>query len=266
VNETTELKTSVEVMRIRKPSRILGELYEHLDEVIVPGISTGEIDRKAAEFVRKRGARTAQLGFGGFPASTCTSVNNVAAHGLPRDDAPLESGDIVTVDCVIEVDGWHSDAAWTYTVGAAAAESRRLIRAAWRSTFAGIASCRAGQRLGAVADAVQRTARRFGCVVLPEFSGHGIGRGIHEDPSIPYSAAGASAGAPIVPGMVLTVEPVVSLGEDSATRRLNDGWSYVTRDGSRTAQYEHTVAVFSDRTEILTSGSRRGTVDYPPFT
>lgn len=256
------LKTQAEVLRMRRPALLLDALFKALDSHIAAGITTQRIAELCERFAEKNNARCPQKGYHGFPSPVCTSVNSVAAHGVPTTEA-LSEGDIVTVDCILNVDGWNSDAAWTYVAGRVDPDARRLVRAAWRATRDAVAACRAGNRLGRVADAAERAARSFGCSILTDFTGHGIGREIHEEPAIPFGSVFGD-GEPIVPGMVVTVEPVVTLGE-SMVKRCSDGIGYETADGSRSAQFECTVAVFANRTEVLTLPAETLESEFPPF-
>jgi len=192
------------------------------------------------------------------------TVNNVAAHGLPGEHL-LSEGDVITVDISADRAGWKADAAWTYAVGNLKAENRRLLRAAWRCTLAGARAAQPGARVGDVGAAIGREARRLGCTVVREFTGHGIGQALHEEPVIPHASA-AGTGPQIVPGMVFNVEPVVTLGSGAVTQ-LEDGWSYVTADGSVSAQYEVTVAVREESMAILTLGRLGDDLDTnaPPY-
>jgi len=206
----------------------------------------------------------AMKGYRGYPASICTSVNNVAAHGVPGNYI-LRDGDLVSIDISAQIEGWHGDGAWTYVVGEASPDARRLLKAAWQTTMAGIRAVRAGARLGDVGAAIKETARRYGCVVLDKFVGHGIGQGMHEEPLV-LNFGRRGTGQPIVPGMVLTVEPILCLGKPEA-HLLGDGWSIVTDDNSFCAQFEHTIAIFSDKTEILTfaTGEPKTEGEMPPY-
>ncbi len=258
------VKTGLEVHRMRRPSRIIEELLWSLKEVIRPGVSTREIDRFCENFIAERNAVSSLKGYQGFPASICASPNNVAVHGIPNDN-PLRDGDIVTIDVTLNVAGWHGDGAWTYLVGAGSPEKLFLLKAGMRMTnWPGLAA-RAGGRLGDVGAAIERTAGRLGCSVLEDFAGHGIGTSMHEDPIVANTGVKGS-GRPIVPGMVFTIEPILCLGKPEVNL-LEDGWTVVTRDGGPTAQFEHTLAVFRDRTEVLTLSSRdiRTIIDGPPY-
>lgn len=254
------LKTSADVSRMRTPGRLLARIFRELGGLMAPGLRAAEIEAFCASRLEAAGAELSQ-GALGFPGAACVSIDNVAAHGVP-DDRMLEDGNLVTVDISTRIHGWASDAAWTYVVGPGSADARRLLRAAWKTTNAGIAACRAGRRLGDVAAVIEHTAARQGCSVVREFTGHGIGRGLHEAPAVPNAGA-PGTGEPVVPGMVITVEPVLSLGS-GAVRKLDDGWSYVSADGALTAQFEHTIAIFSRHTEVLTFDGEPGG-DAPPF-
>jgi methionyl aminopeptidase len=256
------LKTSLDISRIRRPSRALSQVFMDLKTVMKPGVTTLDIERFCVRKFNEFHAIPSQAGYRGFPSPICTSPNSVAAHGIPNS-MPLEDGDIITVDIVLAIDGWHSDSAWTYLVGTPKADRLRLLKAAWQATMAGIGVLKAGNRLGDVGDAIGRVAKKFGCSVIEDFAGHGIGEAMHEDPIVSNSGT-RGVGQPIVPGMVLTVEPILSLGKP-AIKFLDDGWTAVTEDGCPTAQFEHTVAIFHNRNEILTFSGFEPNIDLPPF-
>jgi methionyl aminopeptidase len=258
------LKTSVDVARIRRACRVAERCLQHLKEHIGPGMTTAGLDGIAAEFLRKSGADAALKGYRGFPGSICTSVNNVAAHGIPSGHV-LEEGDVLSVDITVRVDGWHGDAAWTFLVGQGGPDARRLLKAAWKANLAGLRAARAGGRIGDVGSAIQAEARRLGCSVIEDYVGHGIGRAMHEDPMV-LNFGERDTGTRIVAGMVFTVEPMVNLGGPEV-RVSPDGWTLATTDGSLSAQFEHTVAVFRDHSEVLTfsGGDIFAHVDFPPF-
>jgi methionyl aminopeptidase len=258
------LKTSVEMQRIRRPSRVLEELFRDLRAKIVPGVTTKKLSAYCEQSILAKKALPALKGYRGFPAAICASVNHVAVHGIPND-TPLCAGDIITVDITISIDGWHSDSAWTYIVGETSEENRRLIKAAWKATIAGILAVKAGGRFGDIGAAIERTAKGFGYSILEDFAGHGIGRALHEDPIVVHTGT-RGVGQPIVPGMVFTIEPILCLGKPEV-RTLEDGWTVTMRDGSPAAQFEHTIAVFRDRTEIMTytADGIHANIDSPPF-
>ena len=242
-------KTSVDVARIRRACRVAEKCLRYLAPCVRPGISTAELDNLAGRFLAENGAGSALRGYRGFPGYICTSVNNVAAHGIPSN-RELETGDVLSLDITANVEGWHGDAAWTFLVGAAAPDGRRLLRAAWQASLAGIRAAGAGGRMGDIGSAIQEAARKLGCSVIEDYVGHGIGRAMHEDPMIPNFGA-PDTGLRIVPGMVFTVEPMLTLGM-SAVHVSSDGWTLVTTDSSLSAQFEQTVAIFRDYTEVLT--------------
>ena len=252
-------KTSVDVARIRRACRVAEKCLRYLAPCVRPGVTTAELDHLAATFLQENSAQSALRGYRGFPGTICASVNNVAAHGIPTSRA-LERGDVLSVDITAAVNGWHGDAAWTFLVGEAGPDARRVLRAAWQASIAGIAAALAGSRLGDVGAAIQESARRQGCSVIEDYVGHGIGRAMHEDPMIPNFGA-RDTGMRIRPGMVFTIEPMLTLGAGDV-RVSTDGWTLVTRDGSLSAQFEHTVAVFRDYTEVLTF-SRGTPLDFP---
>lgn len=257
-------RTSLEILRLARPAAHLGYLFRAIRPLMVPGVRTAELDTYCRQFLAERQMHPVHHGYRGFPAAACISINAVAAHGLPGNVA-LHDGDVVTIDVGAGYAGWTADSAWTYTVGRVGTDQRRVLRGAWRSCLAGVRACRAGKRIGDVGAAVQRAAREHGCNVISEFTGHGIGHVVHEAPAVPHVGR-AGTGTRIVPGMVLNIEPVVSLGS-TEVEVLEDGWSYATRDGSLTAQFELTVAVFAGRTRILTLPELDTDDDYdlPPF-
>jgi methionyl aminopeptidase len=258
------LKTTMDVLRIKQSCRILEDTFHYLHSFIKPGITTSEINEIAHKFILKKGAEPGLKGYKGFPKTICTSVNNVAAHGIPGN-LKLENGDIISIDCSIIVDGWYGDAAWSYIVGTGEPDSIRLIRTAWQASVAGILAVKAGNHVGDIGYEINKKAEEKGCSVIKDYVGHGIGENIHEDPVIPnYGEKGQ--GQRIIPGMVFTVEPIVNLGS-SKIKVLEDGWTIVTIDSSLSAQFEHTVAVFKEKVEILTFSkyNLKDHLDQPPF-
>ncbi len=255
------LKTSPEVDKIRKSCQLAERILKDLVCRVAPGVTPHNLDRLAAEMMKKSGARSAVVG--GFPGAICVSVNETAVHGIPSS-LPLKEGDLLTLDLSLSLDGWCGDVAWCCLVGRGNDDTRRLLKAAWRASLAGIAAARAGGRLGDIGYAVNQEAEAHRCRIIEECVGHGIGTSLHEEPVVPNTGM-PGAGTRIVPGMVFTIEPVLSLGS-SAVSRAADGWSMVTRDGSLTAQFEHTVAVFRDFIEVLTfpTVTGRDHLDFPP--
>jgi methionyl aminopeptidase len=215
-----------------------------------PGVTTAEIDAAAREVLARRGARSNFLGYHGFPAVVCTSPNDVVVHGIP-DETVLEDGDIVSLDCGAIVDGWHADAAITVPVGHIDAASRRLLEVTEASLAAGIEAMRAGNTLADLGAAVESVVSAGGFAVVREYVGHGIGTAMHEPPDVPNYATERGRKSRLHRGTVLAVEPMVVAGA-ADTEVLEDGWTVVTRDGSRAAHFEHTIAVTDDGPQILT--------------
>lgn len=255
------LKTSPEVDRIRKSCQLAEEILKELISRSVPGVTPYGLDRIAAEMLKESGALTAVAE--GFPSTICVSVNDTAVHGIPGV-RPLKNGDLLTLDLALSLDGWCGDAAWCCLVGRGNDDTRRLLKAAWRASMAGIAAARAGGRLGDIGYAINQEAEAHQCRVIEECVGHGIGTSLHEEPVVPNTGM-KGEGARIVSGMVFTIEPVLTLGNGDISK-APDGWSMVTNDGLVTAQFEHTVAVFRDFTEVLTfpTATIRDYLDFPP--
>jgi methionyl aminopeptidase len=241
------LKTATDVVGIRRSCRIAAEILRSVAAHVDRGMSARELDRIAAALMRQFGVLAGVAP--GFPGSICVSVNDVAAHGVPGPER-LVNGDIVTIDVAVLSEGWYGDVAASFAVGRLAADKQRLLETARSALAAAIGATRAGGRIGDLGAAVLETAESGGCVVLQEFVGHGIGSTLHEEPVVPHTGS-RGEGLPIVPGMVFTIEPALGLG-GTVLRREPDGWSLRTRDRSVVAQFEHTIAVFSGHTEVLT--------------
>jgi len=237
-----------EIIKIRESCRLAKKILLEIQPVIQPGISTGEIDDFARELIIIHNAYPSPLNFEGFPKSISTSVNNVAAHGIP-DSRPLESGDILSVDVTVYLDGYHGDCSDTFLVGHVDKYAENLVTVTRECLDAGIQACGPGKWLRGIGHAVHRHARKHNCTVIPLFLGHGIGDFLHAPPDI-YHCLNNYPGK-MVPGMVFTVGPVVSEG-DRRVRILRDGWTAVTVDNSRTAQVEHTLLITETGVEILT--------------
>jgi methionyl aminopeptidase len=242
---------------MRAAGRFAAELLDRVAEMIRPGVSTLEIDRRVDELTRARGAKSAPLGYGGhgappFPGHCCTSVNDVVCHGIPSAAHVLRDGDIVNVDVTPIVDGWHGDSSRTFLVGDPSPKARRLVADTWRALWLGIRAVKPGGRTGDIGHAIQSFAEAQGYSVVREFTGHGVGRVFHTAPSIlHYGKPGT--GDLITPGMTFTVEPMINLGHWK-TQILDDGWTAVTIDGSLSAQFEHTRLVTETGAEVLTLG------------
>ncbi len=243
------LKSPAEIEVMREAGRITASALRVVGEAVVPGVTTAQLDEIAAEHIRKEGGKPAFLGYRGFPATLCVSVNDEVVHGIPGKRR-LREGDIVSVDCGVVVDGYYGDAAMTFPVGRVSDEARRLMDVTRDALDAAIARCRPGMRLGDVGNAVQTVVERAGFSVVREYVGHGIGRSMHEEPQVPNFGR-AGTGMTLRPGTVLAIEPMVNAG-GYAVRSLDDGWTVVTADGSLSAHFEHTVAITEDGPSILT--------------
>jgi methionyl aminopeptidase len=253
------LRTPAELAGIRAACRVVHEVLEALARAVVPGVTTGDLDALAARETRARGAAPAFLGYHGYPASLCISVNDEVVHGIPGRRT-LRDGDLVGLDFGAVRDGWFGDAARTVPVGAPSEVAARLAAAARDGLAAGIAAARPGGRVGDVGAAVQALVESRGFSVVRDFVGHGIGRRLHEPPHVPNFGR-PGTGELLRPGMVLAIEPMVNAGAPEV-EVLDDGWTAVTADGSLSAHFEHTVAVTENGPEILTlpagAGSRPG--------
>lgn len=217
---------------------------------LAPGITTAQIDAWIREDTAARGARPSQLGFHGFPAAVCTSVDDVVCHGIPRADVVLRSGTIVNIDVTSELDGWHGDTSITFCIGAVDPLRRRVVEAARACLAAGIAVVRPGARLGDIGAAIMACARTHEVGVVEQFCGHGIGRHMHMSPQVSHVGR-AGTGVRLRPGMAFTIEPMTTIGTP-ALAIDDDGWTVRTADGSPSAQFEHTVVVTDDGCEVLT--------------
>ena len=235
---------------MRRAGRVVAEMHEECTRAARPGVTTAEIDAVARAVLDRRGARSNFLGYHGFPAVICASPNEVVVHGIPGDRV-LAEGDILSIDCGAIVDGWHADAALTVPIGAIDDESARLIEVTRSSLEAAIRAMTVGSTLGAIGAAVSEVAEAAGMSIVREYTGHGIGTAMHEEPAVPNYPNGPGHRTKLKSGLVLAVEPMVALGRPT-TRELDDGWTVVTVDGSRAAHFEHTIAITDDGPEVLT--------------
>lgn len=244
-----EIKTAEEIAHMREAGRIVARLLEHLTGCAKPGITTQALDGEARRFLERHGSRSAFLGYRGFPASICVSVNDEVVHGIPGERR-ICAGDLVSVDAGAIVNGWYADAATTIAVGSVAPRAKRLCDVTRRALEAGIAQAVVGRRLSDISHAVQQVIEREGFSVVRAFVGHGIGRQLHEEPQVPNFGS-PNAGPRLGAGMVLAIEPMVTAGTAEVHVR-SDGWTAVTADRSLAAHEEHTVAVTEHGPEILT--------------
>jgi methionyl aminopeptidase len=224
--------------------------HEHLKPYIKAGISTKELDEMAEKFIRSQGATPSFKGYGGFPGSICASINDVLVHGIPNAAHILKDGDIISVDIGANYEGYHGDSAWTYAVGEVSEEAKELMRVTEESLYRGLEQVKPGNRISDISNAIQTFVEAHGYGVPRDYTGHGVGTNLHEDPIVPNFGI-AGRGPKIVSGMVIAVEPMVTLG-DYHTRTLLDDWTVKTIDGKITAHYEHTIVVTDEGYEILT--------------
>ena len=235
---------------MRAAGLIAAETLALVERRLAPGVTTRDIDDWVRADTEARGAHPSQLGYHGFPAAVCTSVNDVACHGIPDRDVVLRDGDIISVDVTSNRDGFHGDTCGTFIVGSAGPQARRLIAETRNSLWAGIRAVRPGGRLGDVGAAVERVATKAGFRVVTSVGGHGIGRQMHMEPHVRHVGP-ARRGPRLRPGMTFTIEPILTVGRPDLIED-NDGWTLRTADGSLSAQFEHTVLVTMDGVEVLT--------------
>ena len=245
------LKTTRELRMMREAGKISQEALLKAGEAVKPGVSTLELDKIVRKTIEKAGAVPSFLGYGGFPASACISVNNVVIHGIPSAKQIIREGDIVSIDVGAFYEGFHGDNAWTFPCGEISMEAQKLLDATRESLFLAIEMAKPGNRLGDIGSTVQKYVEARNYSVVRDFVGHGVGAKLHEDPSVPnYGTPGR--GVRLLPGMTIAIEPMVNAGGHEVTV-LGDGWTTVTRDGRLSAHFEHTIAITPDGPVILTA-------------
>ena len=250
------LKTEDEIELMRKANRLVGDTLAEIGRNIKPGVTTLQLDKIAEEFIRDNGAIPTFKNFPNpfgepFPASICTSVNGVVVHGIPSDEVVLKDGDIISVDCGTLLEGFNGDSAYTFCVGEVASEVRQLLRVTRESLYKAIEVAVPGAHVGDIGSVVQDYCQSFGYGVVRELTGHGIGREMHEEPSVPnYGRRGS--GVMLKEGMCIAIEPMITLGARQVAL-LPDKWSVVTRDGRQAAHFEHTIVIRKGKSEILSS-------------
>jgi len=252
-----EIKSEKEIEIMRQSGRIVAEILKILAEQMKPGMKTKEMDIIAERELKKRGAESSFKGYRGYPATICVSVNDEIVHGIPGDRV-LKDGDIVSLDFGAKYNGFHGDAAITVPIGEVSPEAMRLIKTTRGSLEMGIAAACAGAKLGDVSAAIQNYAKSKGYSLVREYTGHGIGRKMHEDPQIPNSTEPPyglqpGTGPVLKKGMTLALEPMLNAG-DWRTRVADDQWTVLTADGSLSAHFEHTIAIDDTEPEVLTKG------------
>ena len=244
------LKTEEEITLIKESAQVLGKAHAEVAQWIKPGITTKKLDTIAEDYIRSYGGIPSFKGFNNFPASLCMSVNEVVVHGIPGN-YELKDGDIVSIDCGVKLNGFHSDSAYTYPVGEVSKEVMDLLTATKKSLYKGIEQAVDGLRIGDIGFAVQHYCEERGYTVVRELVGHGVGRELHEGPEVPnYGKRGK--GLRLKEGMVLAIEPMINLGTRSVMQE-KDGWTIRTTDRKYSAHFEHTVVVRKGKAEILTT-------------
>ena len=237
------IKNPAQIQKMRDAGKLLYEVECQVREAIQPGMTTADLDVLAEQLIRKGGGIPSEKGYQGYPCSICASINDVVVHGIPSDTQVLREGDIITVDCTLLLDGWQADSAFTAGVGSISSEAKQLIIATEECFWDGIRQCVNGNRLGDVGHAVDAHARSYGFQPIRDYTGHGIGREMHEDPSV-FNYGEPGRGLRLRPGMTIAVEPMIVQGD---WHILNDpdGWTVRTRDHLLCSHYEHTIAINS---------------------
>lgn len=244
-----QIKKADDLAKMRESGRLVANILDMVANEVKAGVTTGQLDDLVDTFIRDHGATPSFKGYRGFPRSICVAVNDEVVHGIPGN-RPLRDGDIIAVDVGAILDGWHGDATRTYAVGEIDAESQRLMDVCAESLERGIEKARAGNRLTDISAAIEERVEADGFLVVHDLFGHGVGRQLHEAPMLPHYGP-AGNGPKLKPGMVITIEPMIVAGSRDMLL-LEDGWTIMTRDGSRSAQYEHTVAITDNGPWVLT--------------
>lgn len=243
------IKSASEIAKMKTAGRITGEALKLAGESIRPGMSTKELDTIIHDYIVSCGATPSFLGYGGFTGSACISINEEVIHGIPGKRKILD-GDIVSVDVGAYIDGFHGDSARTFVVGKIPSEVEELLKVTNEALFKGIEKAVAGNRIGDISHAIEEHVRKYNFGIVKEYIGHGVGRDLHEEPEVPnYGKAGH--GPRLYPGMVIAIEPMINLKGDGV-RTLKDGWTVVTKSGTASAHFEHTIAITNDKPIILT--------------
>ena len=246
-----EIKSEREIALLKEAGSIVALCHEEMKQQVRPGISTYELNEIVEKIILEHGATPSFKGYGGFPSAVCASVNEVVVHGMPSKKQILKSGDIIALDIGACYKGYHGDSAWSYAVGSISKEDQQLLQVTHDSLFKGLEQVREGVHLGDVSAAIGNYASSFGYGVVEEFTGHGVGRKLHEDPAI-FNFGVPGTGPILKEGMVLAIEPMINAGT-KYVKILADGWTTVTKDKSKSAHFEHTIVVRKNGYEILTT-------------
>ena len=244
------LKTGRELSIMREACRISAGALKLIGQAIEPGVTTAELDRMAEKYIRSEGAVPNFLNYNGYPATACISINNEVIHGIPTASRKIQAGDIVSVDLGAMFNGYHGDNAATFACGDVSAEAKRLMDTTRESLYEGIRAARAGSRIGDISFAIQSYVEARGYSVVRDFVGHGVGTSLHEAPEVPNFGI-AGRGVRLMPGMTLAIEPMINVGTHEV-KVMPDGWTVLTKDGSLSAHFEHTVAITPEGPQIMT--------------
>ncbi len=244
------LKSEEEVLLIKESAQVLGKAHAEVAKWIKPGITTKQLDKVAEEFIKDHKGQPSFKGYNGFPSALCISMNDIVVHGFPSQ-YQLKEGDIISIDCGVKLNGFHSDSAYTYPVGNISPEVMNLLKRTKQSLYLGIEQATEGKRVGDIGYAIQTYVERFGYGVVRELVGHGVGRNLHESPEVPnYGSRGQ--GPKLREGIVIAIEPMITLGKRAVVQE-KDGWTIRTNDRKQAAHFEHTVLVRKGKAEILTT-------------
>lgn len=243
-------KSTREIGLMREAGRIVALAHQEVQKHIKPGISTLELDRIVEQVIRANGATPSFKGYNGFPGSICASINEVVIHGIPKATTILKDGDIIAIDIGACYKGYHGDSAWSYYVGEINPNDEKLMNVTKEALYKGLEQAKPGNRLGDISAAIGKYAKSYGYGVVEEFTGHGVGRNLHEDPAIPNYGI-PNTGPLLQPGMTLAIEPMINAGTKKV-KILSDGWTTITSDRKKSAHFEHTILITDDGCEILT--------------
>ena len=246
-----EIKTSREIKLIKKSSQIVSKVLSEIIDLIKPGMSTNDLDVFAEKRIREMGAAPSFKGYHGFPASICSSINNEVVHGIPNKNKVIKNGDLVKIDTGAYMDGFHGDSCVSICVGSVNKEVERLSNVAHEALYAGLSKIKAGNTLLDIAGAIEDVVKKNGFSVVEDYTGHGVGRNLHEEPSVFNFRTKDLPNVVLREGMTLAVEPIVNAGTKYC-KTLNDRWTVITKDGKFSSQWEHTIVVLKDGMEILT--------------
>ena len=243
-------KTAREIELMRTAGRIVALAHQEVARHIAPGVSTLELDQIVERVIRENGAKPSFKGYGGFPGSICASINDVVVHGIPKASIILKDGDIISIDIGACYKGYHGDSAWTYPVGEISEADQHLMDVTLNALYKGLEQAKPHNRLSDISAAIGNYAKSFGYGVVVDFTGHGVGKSLHEDPAIPNYGI-PNMGPVLQPGMTLAIEPMINAGTKNV-KVCSDGWTTITRDRKKSAHFEHSILITDEGYEILT--------------